>query len=251
MLKSLNRQHTANDVKKAITMLKSVGIDNISVDLIYGLPNQTLALWKETLNDVMKLEIPHISLYALTIEEHSQFGRDGIQMMDSELEADLYEYAIQFLEANGYEQYEISNFALPNYASKHNIGYWKYEDFYGIGCGASGKEQHVRYDNEWNIQNYLEGKRHQEQTFLTKKDEQFEFLMMGLRMAEGISKQVFEKQFHLAFDDCYRRQVTKLVERKWSVSYTHLSILVKIYCQKIFKLPVYYFIAMYLKMSDR
>lgn len=215
LLKTINRNHTVQDVIDKVRQMKEHGIKRISVDLIYALPNQTMAQWKDTLKKVVALDVSHISLYALTIEPNSIFGKNGVQKGDDELEADMYEYAITFLKKYGYLQYEIANFAKIGEESKHNLMYWHYEDFYGIGCGASGKEQHIRYDNEKDLLAYCNGKKTRDEIVLTKEDEMFEFIMMGLRLQEGICMKTFEERFHISFEQVYQKVIHSLLEKKW------------------------------------
>ena len=135
----IKRNHNKEDILRCIKELHSIGIDNISIDLIYGLPNQTMQMWKDDLKDIVEhFDIQHISLYALTIEEHSEFGRLHIKNIDEDIEADMYEYAVAYLKQNGFEHYEISNFAKAGKYSKHNMAYWDYDDFIGIGMGQVG-----------------------------------------------------------------------------------------------------------------
>lgn len=213
LLKIVERKHRKEDVIQAITQLKKKGISNISIDLMYGLPTQTKEDWQKDLNAFLQLDVPHISLYALTIEEHSTFGRNQIQSMDEDLEADLYEVAIAFLKQHGYEQYEISNFAKAGKQSLHNLHYWNYDDFYGVGCGASGKEHHVRYDNTHNLHTYITEGASPEKINLSEKDEMFEMLMMGLRLQRGVSLRLFEERFHQSFDTVYGDVKETLIKR--------------------------------------
>lgn len=196
LLDIIHRTSTKEDVLEAIDKIHANGIHNISIDLMYGLPTQTMQQWKHDLQEVVEyFDISHISLYSLTIEEHSQFGRDGVKQAEEGLEADMFEYAITFLEQHGFEHYEISNFAKQNKRSLHNQMYWKYEDFIGIGCGASGKENHVRYENTNNLQTYFDQGASPVKIQLTKEDEMFEMLMMGLRTKDGVSQSHFKDIF--------------------------------------------------------
>lgn len=205
LLHMMNRRHRTNDVVNAIQDLKKVGIHNISIDLIYGLPTQTMAMWEADLLQAAALPITHISLYALTIEEHSAFGRMGVTNIDPTLEGEMYDKAIQTLEKKGFHQYEISSFARTGYESMHNKQYWYYHDFYGIGCGASGKLDHQRYDMPKNLHAYIKGEQEPSWITLSQKDEMFEMVMMGLRLKEGLSYQAFEDAFHVSFDDVFKQ----------------------------------------------
>lgn len=196
LLKSLNRKHTYNDVKEKIELLKQNRINNISLDLMYSLPNQSFDSFKKSLEDTIALEPNHISIYSLTIEQNTVFGKKGFKTLDSDIEADMYEYAIKYLEDNGYVQYEVSNFAIKGYESKHNLGYWHYDDYDGVSCGSSGKSNHQRYDITRNLNKYLtEGPIKDEIIKLSKKDEMFENIMMSLRLKEGLDINEFIKRY--------------------------------------------------------
>lgn len=217
LLEVIHRHHKQADICSAISKIHEHGIHNISIDLIYGLPGQSFAMWKQDLQEVVRFPIQHISLYALTIEEHSEFGRTGVKPADSQLEADMFEYAITWLEKHGFEHYEISNFAKQGYASKHNQMYWHYEDFCGIGCGASGKEHHQRYDNTKNLQTYLEHGASPDSILLSREDEMFETLMMSLRLKEGLYVPSFEERYHVNFAQHYAQPLKRQVEKGFLV----------------------------------
>lgn len=211
LLKLIDRKADYDMICDAIKRIHQHDIHDISLDLMYGLPHQTMAQWKEDLNKVKDLAITHLSLYALTIEEHSRFGRANIQPCNPDLEADFYEEAILFLKQHGFEHYEISNFAKDAHYAEHNLLYWHYEDFYGIGCGASGKLNHMRYDNTRNLHTYLTKGASSEKYFLSKQEEMFETLMMGLRLRKGIDKQSFYNRFHVEFHAYFHEPIAKHV----------------------------------------
>lgn len=213
----IQRKHTLTEIKQLINLVREKGIKNISIDLMYGLPTQTMDAWKKDLEIAVSLPIEHISLYALTIEEHSEFGRKHVQNMDSQMEADMYEFAIDYLSKHGYEQYEISNFALKNYESRHNQMYWNYQDFVGIGCGASGKEHHSRYDNTSNLHTYITAGASPEVLELSKKDEMFETVMMGLRMKKGLSLTRFEETYHVDFESYFSKAIQKNINNHFLI----------------------------------
>lgn len=212
LLTIIHRSHKKADILNRIAKLHEAGLHNISVDLIYGLPTQTMEMWKSDLQEIAEFfPVQHISLYALTIEEYSEFGRSKVKNIDPSLEADMFEYAIQILEEHGFHHYEISNFAKPGCESRHNLMYWQYEDFAGIGCGASGKSGDFRYDNTRNLQIYLEQGPHEERIQLSKEDQMFEMVMMNLRTEQGVSlahfQQVFTVDFKKYYEDAIRKQV--------------------------------------------
>lgn len=196
-------------IQQRIVELRAHHIHNISLDLMYGLPDQNLAEWKDDLNKAMTLPITHLSLYALTIEENSRFGKANIKPCDPDREADFYETALALLEANGFQQYEVSNFARDQHVSQHNLAYWHYDDFYGIGCGASGKENHMRYDNTRNLHTYIQSGPSPEATILTVEDERFEMMMMGLRLTEGVCDTKFYERFACSYHDVFGAAIQK------------------------------------------
>ncbi len=212
LLKIIDRKADYATVKDAIMRIHEHGIHDISLDLMYGLPSQTMKMWLDDLSKAASLPITHLSLYALTIEEHSRFGRVGIQPCDPDKEADFYEKAIAYLQKQGFEHYEISNFAKNGCYAKHNLMYWHYEDFYGIGCGASGKSDHMRYDNTRNLHTYLTKGACPNRYLLNRKDEMFETVMMGLRLRKGIHKQTFYQCFKSDIHDIYRDAIQKHIQ---------------------------------------
>lgn len=208
LLKSIHRNHDIEAVARCIDQIHEHGIHNISVDMMYGLPGQMLSMWKQDLTNVItQFDVQHISLYALTIEEHSEFGRLQVQNIDEDEEADMYEYAVSFLKEQGYQHYEISNFAKPGYESKHNLTYWRYDDFIGIGMGASGKQNHCRYDNTRNMQTYFERGCEEHVIKLSKEDEMFEMIMMSLRTSFGLDLNLFEKRYGILANQRYEATI--------------------------------------------
>lgn len=201
LLQRMKRGHDAAMVSRCVRDLIEAGITNISADLIYGLPDQDMEKWKADLHQVLQLPFQHLSLYSLTVEEHSLFGVQGVKQASDELEYAMYAYAIDELKKHGFTQYEIANFAKAGARSKHNQVYWHYENFHGIGCGASGKEDWGRYDNTRSLQEYLERGPCAQEIALDAQEQMFEALMMGLRLREGISLQQFEARFHVRIEE--------------------------------------------------
>ena len=213
LLKKIGRHHTFADVKHAVEVLHKHGIDNISLDLMYGLPNQTLADLEASVMDAIALRPKHLSLYSLTIEENSVFGKRGVSPVDPDLDADMYTWICGVLPTYGFEHYETSNFALPGYRSRHNTAYWEYRDFYGVSCGASGKEGHVRYDNCNNVLTYCNDPTQRNEIVLDLADEQFEMVMMSLRMTEGLDLASYKEKFGETYDVRFGKASQKLVEQ--------------------------------------
>lgn len=214
LLKAIGRKHTFEDVRNCIGILRNAGIGSFSLDIMYGLPGQTMQDLDETLADALSLEPGHLSLYSLTIPENTVFARRGVQPADEDLEADMYEHIVSVLTGKGYEHYEISNFALPGCRSLHNQAYWRYDDFYGIGAGASGKEDHIRYDHPSSLKAYLEDPMRTEDTPLTVNDEMFENLMMSLRMREGLDMRLFQERYGFSFEQVFGAKAKRWIDEK-------------------------------------
>lgn len=222
LLKHMNRNHTKQDIQRCISNLKKFGITNISCDCMYSLPNQVIQDIETTLNDLIEMNIPHLSIYSLTIEEHSEYGRKGIQQLDDEIEADMYEFIITYLLENGYKQYEISNFAKPGYESLHNSHYWQYDDFVGLSIGASGKEEHCRYECTKNFEEYFSHQYIKDITKLSTEDEMFEMIMMGLRLSKGLNCLQFYERFNKTFDEVYEKEKNIAIEKGLLIEEDHM-----------------------------
>ena len=212
-LRLLNRTHTPTDIQTAISTLRRHGITNISIDLIYGLPTQTLESWQRTLHTALNQSITHISLYSLTIEEHSEFGRKGVQAADPDLEAAMYFEAVKILEYAGFHRYEISSFTQDK-PSRHNLAYWRYDDFYGLGPGATEMTNHRRILKTTNLEDYAHRNVIQESILLSVEDERFEFVMMGLRLTEGIQLDRFKQRFGADLTEVFAQAIETNIKRR-------------------------------------
>lgn len=210
MLKLMNRNHTAEDVGTCMELLRAAGITDLSLDIMYGLPGQTTDRMKESVLHAVSFHPTHLSLYSLQIEESTVFGRTGVQPVSEETEADMYDWICTVLPEYGYHQYEISNFSKPGFESKHNLVYWNYGDFYGLSCGASGKEGDCRYDKPRSLQAYIRDPYHKEEIPLDRADRMFEYLMMGLRKTDGISASGFHETFGVSVESVYGTQLDQL-----------------------------------------
>lgn len=213
LLSLIGRKHSKKEVESCITMLKEVGIVNVSCDCMYSLPTQTLGELKETLDFFIEIAVPHVSIYSLTIEPNSQFKRLGYVPLDEDTEADYYQFILSYLDLHGYRQYEISNFCKTGYESRHNIHYWQYDDFVGLSMGASGKENHQRYECTKNFETYFNEDYIEEVIDLSRADECFEFVMMGLRLKQGLNKKIFKARFMMDFDHLYLQEKTQLINQ--------------------------------------
>ena len=221
MLKKIGRSHQEQDIYDNIRHLKQAGFDNISIDLIYALPGQTMDQVKENVAKAIDLDIPHMSLYSLILENHTVFmnrmRRGKLPLPKEELEAEMFEYIIEELEKAGFEHYEISNFSKPGFESRHNLVYWDNAEYYGLGAGASGYVDGIRYKNHGPIRHYLEaveaGKARIIEEHLTLEEKMEEELFLGLRKKTGVSKARFEEKFGVSFDQRYGQVVASLTEQ--------------------------------------
>ena len=221
MLKQIGRSHLEKDIYENIANLKKAGFDNISIDLIYALPKQTMEDVKTNVAKAIALDIPHMSLYSLILENHTVFmnrmRRGKLPLPKEDLEAEMFEYIIAELEKAGFEHYEISNFSKLGFESRHNLMYWDNAEYYGIGAGASGYVDGVRYKNHGPIRHYLQaveaGNTRVQEEVLTLKEKMEEEMFLGLRKKSGVSKKRFEEKFGLSFEDQYGAVVSELTEQ--------------------------------------
>ena len=221
MLKKIGRSHLEKDIYENIDRLKLAGFDNISIDLIYALPGQTMEQVKENVAKAIGLDIPHMSLYSLILENHTVFmnrmRRGKLPLPKEELEAEMFEYIIAELERAGFEHYEISNFSKSGFESRHNLMYWDNAEYYGIGAGASGYVNGVRYKNHGPIRHYLsaveEGNARITEEHLSQKEQMEEEMFLGLRKKSGVSMARFEEKFGRSFDGLYGEIVRDLVQK--------------------------------------
>ena len=206
-LRSIGRVHTFSQVEESVAAVRRGGVQNLSLDLIYGLPDQTMALWQHTLEQAADLEPEHLSCYGLKVEEGTPLWRmrDTLILPDDDLQADMYLWAVSFLARRGYEQYEISNFARPGFASRHNRKYWTLQEYAGFGPGAHSDFGGVRYAFIRDLAAYCAGVESggsllAERQEIPDRERSREYLMLGLRTAEGISRRTFEGRFRASFD---------------------------------------------------
>ena len=195
LLKSINRHHTARQIKYWIKQIKKMGFNNINIDLIYGLPNQTLELFKNDLKEAISLDINHISSYSLTVSKGTMFYNKGVKEVDEDTSRMYYDALYSYLTKHGFKRYEVSNFAKNKAYSKHNLTYWNDENYIGLGLGAHGYVNNVRYQNTANINDYLKGNTIQYKEELSNNNILEEFLMLNLRKYNGFLISDFNKNF--------------------------------------------------------
>ncbi len=217
-LRALGRIHTLADFAECFYQARACGFSNLSLDLMHGLPGQTMDGWMETLRIATEFQPEHISCYGLKLEEGTPLYRQNPTLPDEDLLADFYEKAINVLAEHGYQRYEISNFAKPGKESRHNLKYWKCKDYIGFGAGAYSCIHGTRYDNEKSIENYCTKIEHgisamKERQILTKEEQMSEFCFLGLRMVNGISVKEFETRFSGSIIEVYGKEIEKNCRR--------------------------------------
>lgn len=212
-LKFLNRRE--ENVKEKIGMVKKIGFKNISVDLIYALPGETLNDLGNEIDTFLKLDINHISTYSLIIEPNTVLKIKDIENISEELDYEMYKLICEKLKQNDFEHYEISNFSKNGFYSKHNLTYWNNLSYYGFGLGATGYINNIRYTNTKSINRYLEGKFR----YIEEKadiNEMYENeMILGLRKIKGVNKKSFYKKYHRNIDDVFN--IKELLDKKYLI----------------------------------
>ena len=206
-LYAVGRIHTFQQAEQSVAAVRKGRIKNLSLDLIYGLPGQTMESWRETVRKIVALQPEHLSCYGLKIEEGTPLYamQDKLTLADDDLQADMYLWAAEYLSGLGYDHYEISNFAKNGHASRHNMKYWLLEEYAGFGPGAHSDFGDVRYAYVRDLSAYCEcvesgtGELLSEQERIAPRDRDTEYIMLGLRTAHGIDKRTFENRFRLPF----------------------------------------------------
>ena len=206
LLRTLGRPHTFAQAEEAAAAARRARIRNLSLDLIYGLPGQDLTGWKDTLERAAALEPEHLSCYGLKVEEGTPLWdmQEKMDLPDDDAQADMYLWTVERLEALGYEQYEISNFARPGRASRHNMKYWTLCEYAGFGPGAHSDLGDVRYAYLRSLDTYCAGVEAgvsvlESSEHIPPRERDIEYVMLGLRLTQGISRQEFENRYRLPF----------------------------------------------------
>ena len=195
----LERRTNKDRVISCISNLRSVGITNINVDLIYAIERESLDDLKKDLNFILSLDVPHVSTYSLIIEDNTKLKIKGIKNIDKSLDREMYDMISKILKENDYIHYEVSNFAKNNYQSKHNLKYWNNLHYYGFGVGASGYLDSITKS----ITNYIEGKTILAKEILTYKDKIFYEIMLGFRTNIGVDKVEFKNKYNVNIDELF------------------------------------------------
>ncbi len=233
-LKLMNRAHTASEAEDSIKRAQDFGFENLSIDLIYGSPTSDLEIWKQNLNKTIALEVPHISSYALTVEPKTALenwiSKGKIKSPKEEEQNREFYYLSDFLKDNGFEHYEVSNFAKPGFYSKHNSSYWKYKEYLGIGPSA---HSYNGFDKRsWNVASNQQYIKKLNSNFLAKEEEilsqndQFnEMIMIGLRTVWGVDLISLKQKFNDRFLEHFQKEIKlKLEEGILVIENDHLKI---------------------------
>jgi len=209
-LREIGRIHTAAQTGDAVRAIRDAGFQNLSLDLIYGLPNQTPELWDRSLEAALALMPEHLSCYGLKVEAGTPLSKrnDLSNLPDDEAQAEMYLHAVERLRSAGYLQYEISNFALPGRESRHNLKYWTLQEYVGFGPGAHSDFGGVRYAYARDLDSYLRGAGggefdFSENTEIPEADRDVEWIMLGLRLTRGLDPKEYERRFRRRFDPCF------------------------------------------------
>lgn len=221
LLKKIGRTHGPDDVAVVIEEARRANFDNISIDLIYGLPGQTKAQWQDTLIKASEFELQHYSGYSLIVEPKTVFynlmSKGKLPLPGEDLETEMFDMLIEHMEDHGRMRYEISNFAIPGKESLHNLLYWENETYAGVGAGAHGNLSGTRYSNIGPIKRYMEqvdsGKRPiQNSHIVTSVEAMEEEMFLGLRKTDGVSASLFQKKYGMSLDSVYGETLQTLTE---------------------------------------
>jgi len=227
LLKRIGRIHEVDDVYRSLENARAVGFTNMSIDLMFGLPGQTVELLDESVQKALELDLPHYSLYSLKIEEntlfHRLYERNELVLPPEEDEYKMYLHLIDRITEAGYKHYEISNFAKPGYESRHNSTYWRNEPYYGLGTGAHGYVNRQRHMNIKGVQPYIDACKSKlprlEQYDISEQEAKEDFMMVGLRLLDGVTASRYSEQFPQSmleadFGEMIERQIKQgLMER--------------------------------------
>ncbi len=221
LLERIGRIHNVEDVYKSIENARLAGFNNLSIDLMFGLPGQTVELLADSVNRALELDLPHYSLYGLKVEEntlfHALYERNELPLPPEEDELSMYMLLIDKLKAAGYEHYEISNFAKPGFESKHNTTYWRNEPYYGLGAGAHGYAMGQRHVNIKGVQPFIDAALNRlprlETNAVPEAEAMEDFMMVGLRMLDGVSTASFAEQFDgHTIEEVFGPQLNQMLE---------------------------------------
>ena len=210
-LKLIGRRHSFEDAKRTVLDARESGFENISLDLMFGIPSQTIESLKTSIEALVSLEPEHISIYSLQLEEGTPLYRmrEKYALADEDYAADMYECVVSLMKKFGYAHYEISNFVRGGKLSRHNSKYWALDEYLGLGLAAHSDIGGKRIENTEDMVSYLDGKWVEGEHCISMRERELEFIMLGLRTAHGISKCEFFERFGIDFDEKYAKVVEK------------------------------------------
>lgn len=219
LLRDLGRIHTIETFQENLKAVREAGFTNINTDLMFALPNQTMADWQETVKNIVAMNPEHISAYSLIIEEgtpfYDRYEKGELKPAEEELDREMYHWAVDYLAEHGYEQYEISNFAKKGRQSRHNRIYWQAEEYLGMGLGSHSYMAGERFHNIYDLQKYMQADGDvsllkEEVEVITEEDALAEFMFLGLRLTEGVSFARFRERFGRKMKNIYGEQIEEL-----------------------------------------
>ena len=218
-LKALGRvSHTVSDGAALVENARETGFDNLNLDLMYGIPGQTPESLDHSLDFVLQLKPEHISAYALKLEEGTPLYKQKPVLPDDDTTADMYAQINAKLKTNGYNRYEISNFAKPGYESRHNLRYWQGGDYIGLGVAAASLIGNIRFLQSPDMKSFLSGKESDVVEKLDGKGREAEFIMLHLRLSAGIDKKEYREKFKTDFDEKYKEQIKTYTDGSFAVN---------------------------------
>lgn len=216
LLKQIGRIHSYEQFMQTYNLAREIGFENINVDLMLGLPNQTMEDLVQSVNNIVKIDPEHISVYSLILEQGTKLyelvENRKIDLLDEELERKMYWYVKNKLEAKGYNHYEISNFSKKGYASKHNLHCWEQREYIGFGVAAHSYYNNTRYSNTENLQEYIKNASSIIHEIQTKEEQKKEYMLLGLRKIEGVKISKFKNKFIQNPLYIFRKELEKLVK---------------------------------------
>ena len=212
-LSQIGRFHTFKQAQEVIQNARKAGFNNINVDLMYGFPSQTLEEIKDDVKNILSLKTEHVSIYSLIVSPGSLFFKKNIQEQNQDDSRLFYDTILSLMRDAGYERYEVSNFSKPGFESKHNLVYWHNEEYCGVGLGASGYLNGIRYKNTDNLERYLKGNIVSETEKVTQKLLHEYYLLTHLRLKDGFSLKEYESIFHEEFTKKYHEIINDYSKR--------------------------------------
>ncbi|MBU3195790.1 radical SAM family heme chaperone HemW [Clostridium algidicarnis] len=223
LLKEIGRIHNVDEFLKNYELARSIGFENINIDLMFALPNQTSELWKESLIKVAKLNPEHISAYSLILEEDTRFydlnNKGTLNLPEEHVERGMYESLLSILKDFGYNQYEISNFSKKGRECRHNMVYWSMDEYIGVGSSSASYIESIRYKNVESVEEYIQKINTNKETYKEKhknliKEDVEEFMFMGLRKTKGVKEKEFLDRFGKDIDSYYKDTINKYINVK-------------------------------------